>query len=136
MFIFLLQLSNLFLFFSFFFVNKGLILFLVARHFQFKSLFCVVLVGRTFFFAKNYNFQIYFFQYTQAVISTIQNADGTVSLFQMDPNNPIITLPDGTTAQVQGVATVSYIKTFLLTRSVLSVCLSVHSLKRTYFVGT
>lgn len=24
----------------------------------------------------------------------------------MDPNNPIITLPDGTTAQVQGVATV------------------------------
>ncbi|KAL5277538.1 NRF1 family protein [Megaselia abdita] len=43
--------------------------------------------------------------YSQAVISTIQNADGTVSLFQMDPNNPIITLPDGTTAQVQGVAT-------------------------------
>lgn len=27
----------------------------------------------------------------------------------MDPNNPIITLPDGTTAQVQGVATVSFI---------------------------
>ena len=47
-------------------------------------------------------------QYTQ-VISTIQNADGTVSLIQVDPNNPIITLPDGTTAQVQGVATVSWI---------------------------
>ncbi|XP_055388628.1 DNA-binding protein Ewg isoform X2 [Condylostylus longicornis] len=43
--------------------------------------------------------------YTQAVISSIQNADGTISLIQVDPNNPIITLPDGTTAQVQGVAT-------------------------------
>uniref|UniRef100_A0A0K8TKT8 Putative dna-binding protein ewg-like isoform x3 n=1 Tax=Tabanus bromius TaxID=304241 RepID=A0A0K8TKT8_TABBR len=43
--------------------------------------------------------------YTQTVLSTIQNADGTVSLIQVDPNNPIITLPDGTTAQVQGVAT-------------------------------
>ncbi|XP_018802988.1 PREDICTED: DNA-binding protein Ewg isoform X5 [Bactrocera latifrons] len=42
---------------------------------------------------------------TQTVLSTIQNADGTVSLIQVDPNNPIITLPDGTTAQVQGVAT-------------------------------
>ena len=31
----------------------------------------------------------------------------TNSFFQVDPNNPIITLPDGTTAQVQGVATVS-----------------------------
>lgn len=36
-----------------------------------------------------------------------QNADGTVSFIHVDPNNPIITLPDGTTAQVQGVATVS-----------------------------
>lgn len=35
-----------------------------------------------------------------------QNADGTVSFIHVDPNNPIITLPDGTTAQVQGVATV------------------------------
>ncbi|XP_068152708.1 DNA-binding protein Ewg-like isoform X1 [Drosophila tropicalis] len=40
---------------------------------------------------------------TQTVLS--QNPDGTVSLIQVDPNNPIITLPDGTTAQVQGVAT-------------------------------
>ncbi|BFG00908.1 DNA-binding protein Ewg [Drosophila madeirensis] len=40
---------------------------------------------------------------TQTVLS--QNADGTVSLIQVDPNNPIITLSDGTTAQVQGVAT-------------------------------
>lgn len=43
--------------------------------------------------------------YTQTVLSTIQNPDGTLSLIQVDPNNPIITLPDGTTAQVQGVAT-------------------------------
>lgn len=45
-------------------------------------------------------------QYTQTMIHSIQNADGTVSIIQVDPNNQIITLPDGTTAQVQGVATV------------------------------
>lgn len=33
-----------------------------------------------------------------------------MSLIQVDPNNPIITLPDGTTAQVQGVATVGVSK--------------------------
>ena len=32
------------------------------------------------------------------------NADGTMSLIQVDPANPVITLPDGTTAHVQGVA--------------------------------
>lgn len=42
------------------------------------------------------------------MLQTIQNADGTVSIIQVDPNNPIITLSDGTTAQVQGVATVSF----------------------------
>lgn len=47
----------------------------------------------------------------QTVLQT--NGDGTFSLIQVDPstltNNPsIITLPDGTTAQVQGVATVGY----------------------------
>ena len=31
------------------------------------------------------------------------NPDGTISLIQVDPANPIITLPDGTTAQVQGL---------------------------------
>ncbi|XP_076283384.1 DNA-binding protein Ewg isoform X4 [Lasioglossum baleicum] len=41
-----------------------------------------------------------------AVLQTITNPDGTVSIIQVDPNNPIITLPDGTTAQVQGVATI------------------------------
>ncbi|XP_032455181.1 DNA-binding protein P3A2 isoform X1 [Nasonia vitripennis] len=40
------------------------------------------------------------------VLQTITNPDGTVSLIQVDPSNPIITLPDGTTAQVQGVATI------------------------------
>uniref|UniRef100_T1I8E3 Nuclear respiratory factor 1 NLS/DNA-binding dimerisation domain-containing protein n=1 Tax=Rhodnius prolixus TaxID=13249 RepID=T1I8E3_RHOPR len=45
-------------------------------------------------------------QYTPAVLQTISNPDGTVSIIQVDPNNPIITLPDGTTAHVQGVATI------------------------------
>ena len=40
------------------------------------------------------------------VLQTIANPDGTMSLIHVDPSNPIITLPDGTTAQVQGVATV------------------------------
>uniref|UniRef100_A0A182P989 Nuclear respiratory factor 1 NLS/DNA-binding dimerisation domain-containing protein n=1 Tax=Anopheles epiroticus TaxID=199890 RepID=A0A182P989_9DIPT len=43
--------------------------------------------------------------FTHTVLQTIQNPDGTVSFIQVDPNNPIITLPDGTTAQVQGIAT-------------------------------
>jgi hypothetical protein len=46
-------------------------------------------------------------QYAPTVLQTISNPDGTVSIIQVDPSNPIITLPDGTTAQVQGVATVS-----------------------------
>ncbi|KAL6449201.1 hypothetical protein ACFW04_000697 [Cataglyphis niger] len=46
-------------------------------------------------------------QYPTAVLQTITNPDGTVSIIQVDPSTPIITLPDGTTAQVQGVATVS-----------------------------
>lgn len=51
-------------------------------------------------------------QYTPAVLQTISNPDGTVSIIQVDPNNPIITLPDGTTAHVQGVATVRQIFCF------------------------
>lgn len=43
-------------------------------------------------------------QYAPAVLQTITNPDGTVSLIQVDPNNPIITLPDGTTAQVVSVS--------------------------------
>lgn len=41
------------------------------------------------------------------MLHSIQNADGTVSIIQVDPNSQIITLPDGTTAQVQGIATVN-----------------------------
>ncbi|XP_018325639.1 DNA-binding protein P3A2 isoform X2 [Agrilus planipennis] len=44
-------------------------------------------------------------QFTPTVLHTITNPDGTVSIVQVDPNNPIITLPDGTTAHVQGMAT-------------------------------
>ncbi|VEN50271.1 unnamed protein product [Callosobruchus maculatus] len=46
--------------------------------------------------------------YAPTVLHTITNPDGTVSIVQVDPNNPIITLPDGTTAHVQvsGVITV------------------------------
>ena len=42
--------------------------------------------------------------YTPAVVQTISNPDGTVSIIQVDPSNPVITLPDGTTAQIQGIA--------------------------------
>ncbi|BES90881.1 DNA-Hypothetical protein protein [Nesidiocoris tenuis] len=45
-------------------------------------------------------------QYAPTVLQTITNPDGSVSIIQVDPNNPIITLPDGTTAHVQGVATI------------------------------
>ncbi|XP_064215479.1 DNA-binding protein Ewg isoform X2 [Tribolium castaneum] len=45
-------------------------------------------------------------QYAPTVLHTITNPDGTVSIVQVDPNNPIITLPDGTTAHVQGMATI------------------------------
>ena len=39
-------------------------------------------------------------QYASTVVQTISNPDGTVSIIHVDPNNPVITLPDGTTAQV------------------------------------
>lgn len=44
-------------------------------------------------------------QYTQTVVQTISNPDGTVSILQVDPHNPIITLPDGTQAHVHSVTT-------------------------------
>lgn len=41
------------------------------------------------------------------MVQAINNADGTLSLIQMDPNNPqLITLPDGTQAQIRAVNTV------------------------------
>lgn len=45
--------------------------------------------------------------YSGPVVQTISNPDGTVSIIQVDPSNPVIQLPDGTTAHVQGVAHVS-----------------------------
>merc|ERR1719431_157764 len=39
--------------------------------------------------------------YGPTVVQTISNPDGTVSIIHVDPYNPVITLPDGTTAQVQ-----------------------------------
>ncbi|XP_047479883.1 DNA-binding protein Ewg-like isoform X3 [Penaeus chinensis] len=42
--------------------------------------------------------------YSGPVVQTISNPDGTVSIIQVDPSNPVIQLPDGTTAHVQGVA--------------------------------
>ncbi|KAI8438973.1 hypothetical protein MSG28_011278 [Choristoneura fumiferana] len=44
-------------------------------------------------------------QYAPAVLQTITNPDGSVSLVQLDPSHPIITLPDGTTAQVVSITT-------------------------------
>ena len=37
----------------------------------------------------------------QAIVA---NPDGTISIIHVDPDNPIITLSDGTTAQIQGIA--------------------------------
>ncbi|CAG5107182.1 Similar to DNA-binding protein P3A2 (Strongylocentrotus purpuratus) [Cotesia congregata] len=45
-------------------------------------------------------------QYPTTVLQTITNQDGTISIVQVDPSNPTIQLPDGTIAQVQGVATI------------------------------
>ena len=45
-------------------------------------------------------------QLQETVVQTINNQDGTVSIISVDPNNPVIALPDGTTATVQGLATV------------------------------
>ncbi|KAK3870253.1 hypothetical protein Pcinc_024514 [Petrolisthes cinctipes] len=42
--------------------------------------------------------------YTGPMVQTISNPDGTVSIVQVDPSNPVIQLPDGTTAHVQGIA--------------------------------
>ncbi|XP_045585548.1 DNA-binding protein P3A2 isoform X2 [Procambarus clarkii] len=46
--------------------------------------------------------------YSGPVVQTISNPDGTVSIVQVDPSNPVIQLPDGTTAHVQGIAHVSW----------------------------
>ncbi|XP_023338157.1 DNA-binding protein P3A2 isoform X2 [Eurytemora carolleeae] len=47
------------------------------------------------------------------VVQTIANADGTVSIVHVDPNNPVITLPDGTQIQLHesGVHTLAEVAT-------------------------
>lgn len=73
------------------------------------------------FFAPKIHLNFIFFdlQYTQAMLHSIQNADGTVSIIQVDPNNQIITLPDGTTAQVQGIATVTLLNEYSIFNSII-----------------
>ena len=51
--------------------------------------------------------------YAPTVVQTISNPDGTVSIIQVDPSNPIITLPDGTTAHVQVHLTSEYLKPYI-----------------------
>ncbi|XP_022236278.1 nuclear respiratory factor 1-like, partial [Limulus polyphemus] len=41
--------------------------------------------------------------YTPAVVQTISNPDGTVSIIHIDPGSAVVTLPDGTQAQVRTV---------------------------------
>lgn len=41
------------------------------------------------------------------MVQTISNPDGTVSLIQVDPTNTVVTLPDGTQAQLRTVSAVS-----------------------------
>lgn len=38
------------------------------------------------------------------MVQTINNPDGTVSIIHMDPNSAVVTLPDGTQAQVRAVS--------------------------------
>ena len=56
--------------------------------------------------------------YQPTMVQAINNADGTVSIIQMDSNNPqLITLPDGTQAQIRAVNTVRVI--FFLIRYII-----------------
>jgi nuclear respiratory factor 1 len=46
-------------------------------------------------------------QYAPTMVQAINNPDGTVSIIQMDPNShALVTLPDGTQAQVRAVSAV------------------------------
>ncbi|CAG2164825.1 unnamed protein product [Oppiella nova] len=42
--------------------------------------------------------------YAPTMLQTISNPDGTVSIIHMDPNSAVVTLPDGTQAQVRAVS--------------------------------
>ncbi|KAH8031781.1 hypothetical protein HPB51_020852 [Rhipicephalus microplus] len=43
--------------------------------------------------------------YTPTMVQTINNPDGTVSIIHVDPGSALLTLPDGTQAQVRTVST-------------------------------
>lgn len=45
--------------------------------------------------------------YTPTMVQTINNPDGTVSIIHVDPGSALLTLPDGTQAQVRTVSAVS-----------------------------
>lgn len=46
-------------------------------------------------------------QYAPTMMQAINNPDGTVSIIQMDPNShALVTLPDGSQAQVRAVSAV------------------------------
>lgn len=60
--------------------------------------------------------------YAPTMVQAINNPDGTVSLIQMDPNSTaVVTLPDGTQAQVRAV-------------SAVRVCLSALTISNTYLL--
>ncbi|UYV81773.1 NRF1 [Cordylochernes scorpioides] len=44
--------------------------------------------------------------YTPTMVQTINNPDGTVSIIHVDPNSTVVTLPDGTQAQVRAVSAI------------------------------
>ncbi|XP_074600350.1 DNA-binding protein P3A2-like isoform X1 [Brevipalpus obovatus] len=57
--------------------------------------------------AQGVNMQYQQVTYTPTMVQAINNPDGTVSLIQMDPNSSaLVTLPDGTQAQVRAVSAV------------------------------
>jgi len=100
------------------FLSKSFDLFLSFYYYN----FIIIIINRVFFVFFSLihlivNLNIYrsaneFNRYSHKHSSSIDSMQVdphsfTNSFFQVDPNNPsIITLPDGTTAQVQGVATV------------------------------
>ncbi|XP_015787875.1 DNA-binding protein P3A2 isoform X1 [Tetranychus urticae] len=57
--------------------------------------------------AQSVNMQYQQVHYAPTMVQAINNPDGTVSLIQMDPNSAaVVTLPDGTQAQVRAVSAV------------------------------
>lgn len=48
------------------------------------------------------------------MVQTINNPDGTVSIIHMDPNSAVVTLPDGTQAQVRAVSALRVCRFFCI----------------------